>query len=143
MLASFWRKGLVKDLFRRPLSSLSVFLLRAPPLSEWRGNIRRLRNTIDRIAVLCDDDPVTEATVMRFIDYQVLTADDTMESVIDQLLELDIDNLLVSGKTSHPADGFADHRHRVRGWVHGQQLFFAPVPEGHRAGATEYRQQHR
>jgi DNA-binding NtrC family response regulator len=31
--------------------------------STWSGNVRQMRNVIDRVAVLSDDDPVTEATL--------------------------------------------------------------------------------
>jgi DNA-binding NtrC family response regulator len=32
--------------------------------AEWPGHVRQLRNVVDRIAVLHEDDPVTEATVI-------------------------------------------------------------------------------
>lgn len=64
--------------------------------AEWPGNVRQLRNTIDRIAVLTDDDPVTKPTVERFIDYQVLSSSDALDTAVDRLLELDIENIMVS-----------------------------------------------
>jgi DNA-binding NtrC family response regulator len=33
--------------------------------AQWPGHVRQLRNTIDRLAVLYSDDPITEQTVAR------------------------------------------------------------------------------
>lgn len=64
--------------------------------ASWPGNIRQLRNTIDRIAVLSDEDPVTRQTVLKYADVQPTEASDVIACIVQNLLSLDIENLLVS-----------------------------------------------
>ncbi len=63
---------------------------------DWPGNIRQLRNVIDRIAVLTDDDPITEETVEPFIGTSISSTENIMDSAVESLLNLDIENILVS-----------------------------------------------
>jgi len=35
--------------------------------AEWPGNVRQLRNFVDRLSVFCDDDPITAESVDRFL----------------------------------------------------------------------------
>lgn len=64
--------------------------------ADWPGNIRQLRNTIDRIAVLSDDDPVTEDTVRRFISDENESGHDTLDMIVGEILRLDLVNKLDS-----------------------------------------------
>jgi two-component system nitrogen regulation response regulator GlnG len=34
----------------------------------WRGNIRELKNLIYRLALLCREDTITDATIMQFVE---------------------------------------------------------------------------
>jgi DNA-binding NtrC family response regulator len=47
---------------RRPLR-FSEDALRALESAPWPGNVRQLRNLVDRLAIFCDDDPVTTASL--------------------------------------------------------------------------------
>ncbi len=47
---------------RRPLRFAEDALL-ALQRAPWPGNVRQLRNVVDRIAIFCDDDPVTTASL--------------------------------------------------------------------------------
>ena len=39
--------------------------------AEWPGNIRQLRNMLERLAILSDDDPITESTLkhLALVDF--------------------------------------------------------------------------
>ena len=58
----------------------------------WPGNIRQLRNLIDRLAILSDDDPITEESIMEIEGNQKFVNHDHIDSVVDKLLKSPIEN---------------------------------------------------
>lgn len=54
----------------------------------WTGNVRQLRNTIDRIAVLTDDDPVTAATVESVLPSREWSGEE-LPTLAREILRLD------------------------------------------------------
>jgi len=68
--------------------------LAALAAAEWPGNIRQLRNTIDRIAVLSDDNPVSEKTVHRFIACPGSSEADRLDRIVEEVMALNLDNRL-------------------------------------------------
>ncbi|MBU0971309.1 MAG: sigma-54 dependent transcriptional regulator [Proteobacteria bacterium] len=62
--------------------------------ADWPGNIRQLRNIVDRIAVLSDDDPVTKDTVRRFISDRNRSMQETLDTITAKILGLDLENKL-------------------------------------------------
>lgn len=57
---------------------------------EWPGNVRQLRTVIDRVAVLCDDNPVREDTIRQFISTQAGNESDVLDAVAGTLLRMDL-----------------------------------------------------
>ncbi len=61
--------------------------------ADWPGNVRQLRNTIDRLAILTDDTPITDETVHRIMG--LLPSDeDLLKAMARSLLNLDVTNRL-------------------------------------------------
>ncbi len=65
--------------------------LAAITAASWPGNIRQLRAVIDRIAVLCDDDPLTSTSVLPFLPVRQTTpGTDRIEAVAAAVLRLEM-----------------------------------------------------
>ncbi len=62
--------------------------------TDWPGNIRQLRNTIDRIAILSDDNPVTEETVRRFIPDHSNAESDRLDRIVEDIFNLNLEKSL-------------------------------------------------
>lgn len=62
--------------------------------SDWAGNVRQLRNTIDRIAVLSDDDPVTAETVRLFLPNPEASTDEQLQTIAKMALNCNVPNKL-------------------------------------------------
>ncbi len=59
--------------------------------ADWPGNIRQLRAAVDRMAVLCDDDPMTLDSVRPFLPQGPRTlAPDRIEAVAAAVLRLEM-----------------------------------------------------
>ena len=65
--------------------------LDALAIEDWPGNIRQLRNTIDRIAVFSDDNPVTEKTVQRFIFEPANAGQNRLNRVVEEIFSLNLE----------------------------------------------------
>lgn len=65
--------------------------------ANWNGNIRELKNTVDRIAVMSDSDCIDEEEVKLFLvkDKNNEHLINQLNSLLSRLLKLDIDNKLV------------------------------------------------
>jgi DNA-binding NtrC family response regulator len=79
------------------LASGAIDLLCAVP---WRGNVRQLRNLIDRVAVFCEAEVISPELLRRFLerDEPIGRANDNaeppLESLIQAVLRLSVDNKL-------------------------------------------------
>jgi DNA-binding NtrC family response regulator len=64
--------------------------------AAWPGNVRQLRNLVDRVAAFADDDLVTPETLRPFVvDPQIVDADaQVLRSSAQSILRLPIDNKL-------------------------------------------------
>jgi DNA-binding NtrC family response regulator len=80
---------------RRPLR-FSEAALAVLSSAAWPGNVRQLRNLVDRVAAFADDDLVTPETLRPFVvDPQVVDADaQVLRSSAQSILRLPIDNKL-------------------------------------------------
>ncbi len=58
--------------------------------AEWPRNVRQLRTVIDRVAILSDDNPVTETTVRQFLTKQARSEPDVLDAIAGTLLRLEI-----------------------------------------------------
>ena len=56
---------------------------------EWPGNIRQLRNVVDRVAVLSDRNPVDSQTLSRFLDVADRLPDTDLDGIAERLLTLE------------------------------------------------------
>lgn len=63
---------------------------------EWLGNVRELRNLIDRIAVLSDDDPVTEQTISAMSFSQAASVTEKLDHYACSILTLDVEDKLTA-----------------------------------------------
>lgn len=59
---------------------------------DWPGNVRQLKNFIDRIAVLSDETIVTAKSVNYFLAEQLKTPYDKLSSITEKILKLDFEN---------------------------------------------------
>jgi len=57
--------------------------------ADWPGNIRQLRNIVDRVALLTEDDPITPETLRPFILENSVNKTDILEAIAGTLLRLD------------------------------------------------------
>lgn len=62
--------------------------------ADWPGNIRQLKNTIDKIAVLTDENPVSVDTVNLYIKKKYKDSKERLTSFAKEVLALDIVNKL-------------------------------------------------
>jgi DNA-binding NtrC family response regulator len=64
--------------------------------AAWPGNVRQLRNLVDRVAAFADDDLVTPETLRPFVvDQEIVDADaQVLRSSAQSILRLPIDNKL-------------------------------------------------
>ena len=62
--------------------------LQAMMALDWPGNIRQLKNTIEKISLLSEENPITEKSVAVFAHQQTLSLDETFDSVADQVIDL-------------------------------------------------------
>ena len=88
------------DFFAKRTSRPLIFdvgALRYLARHPWPGNIRQLRNTIERIATLCEQPHVTEAVVRTHLERNHEdTPADSLTSLADKILDLDVSNKLVA-----------------------------------------------
>lgn len=75
----------------RPLK-FSIDALDALSEAHWPGNVRQLKNVIDRIAILTDDHVITEETVKCFINSSASHNQDMLQTVASALLNFDIED---------------------------------------------------
>ena len=80
---------------KRPLR-FSETALAVLSSAAWPGNVRQLRNLVDRVAAFADDDLVTPETLRPFVvDPQIVDADaQVLRSSAQSILRLPIDNKL-------------------------------------------------
>lgn len=64
--------------------------------AEWPGNIRQLKNTIEKIAVLCDEIPVSLNSVTEYIQKPVTQIEDVLESIASNIINLDLGNKIAA-----------------------------------------------
>jgi DNA-binding NtrC family response regulator len=71
---------------QRPLhfTSEAIASLRA---AEWPGNVRQLRNLIDRVAVFCDEETISAATVREFLAPEGVPDLQSLRSLATRLLK--------------------------------------------------------
>ncbi len=62
--------------------------------AEWPGNIRQLKNTIDKITVLCDETPISSESVQDYVSGRIDTSDSELESISRSIMKLNIENKL-------------------------------------------------
>lgn len=55
---------------------------------DWPGNIRQLKNTIEKISLLSDENPITEKSVLAFAHTPHVTLDEAFDDVADQVIDL-------------------------------------------------------
>ena len=55
---------------------------------DWPGNIRQLKNTIEKISLLSDENPITELSVSDLVQSSTCTLDDVFDSVADQVVDM-------------------------------------------------------
>lgn len=64
--------------------------------ATWPGNVRQLRNVIDRIAVLSDDERVTRCTIRQFMAIRRKTSVATLQDYATSILRLDVNDKLTA-----------------------------------------------
>lgn len=64
--------------------------------ADWPGNIRQLRNIIDRVAVLSDDEPVTSRTISQFLNSGQSPKQDVLDEIARTILRLRVSNKLTA-----------------------------------------------
>ncbi len=62
--------------------------------ADWQGNVRELRNVIDRVAVLSDEEPVSYSTVTKYLGAQRAPEQDDLEALAGSILRLGVDDKL-------------------------------------------------
>ncbi len=79
----------------RPLR-FSEDALEALSRRSWPGNVRQLRNFIDRLAVFCDDDPIRAETVTAYLEPSQgpVPAEDGLKALARSLLQMQVANKL-------------------------------------------------
>lgn len=68
--------------------------------SSWPGNIRQLKNTVDKIAVLSDEDPVSAETVRLYTSKKSINPQDRLTSFASEILKLDIKDKISAAETT-------------------------------------------
>ncbi|MDY6856857.1 MAG: sigma 54-interacting transcriptional regulator [Thermodesulfobacteriota bacterium] len=64
--------------------------------ADWPGNVRQLRHTIDKIAILSDDTSISADTLQRFLNIDSSDIYTTLDSLADSLLNTNIDQKLAA-----------------------------------------------
>lgn len=64
--------------------------------ADWPGNIRQLKNFIERVAVLCEEDIITVDSVRSFLPKQTINLYDGLGLIIRKILELDFENKITA-----------------------------------------------
>lgn len=59
---------------------------------DWPGNIRQLKNTLEKIALLSDENPITEKSVRAFAPHHTDFIDISFEHMADRVIDLACDN---------------------------------------------------
>lgn len=62
--------------------------------ASWPGNVRQLRNVVDRIAVLADSDSIDASVVSQFLCEPRATSRASFEEITDRLLHIEGDDKL-------------------------------------------------
>lgn len=68
--------------------------------ADWPGNIRQLKHTIEKIAVLCDEVPVSRESVLGYIEKPVTEIEDVLESIASNIINLDLGNKIAAIESS-------------------------------------------
>nr|WP_320016543.1 sigma-54 dependent transcriptional regulator [uncultured Desulfobacter sp.] len=59
---------------------------------DWPGNIRQLKNTIEKIVLLSEDNPISSKSVLALTHQQTDSVDDVFDNVADQVIDLVCDD---------------------------------------------------
>jgi DNA-binding NtrC family response regulator len=78
---------------KRPLR-FSEDAVRALQLAPWPGNVRQLRNLIDRLSVFCDDDPISASSLERLENISAPPTEDVLRQAARLVLSSGVDNKL-------------------------------------------------
>ena len=121
--------------------------------ADWPGNIRQLKNVIDKIAVLCSDHFITGMTVNKFLsDTPSSSADDLLQRFAKHLLHLDIENKLPAlefalinqainesrGNKSKAAKMLGVHRKYIERRINSFNIDINEVQRLYNAGVKEF-----
>jgi DNA-binding NtrC family response regulator len=98
---------------------------------DWPGNVRQLRNVVDRLAILTDDDPIDVDTVEDIVQTNKVDSTETIRIMARNILRTDvpdklsaIENAIVSlalsengGNKSAAARQLGIHRKQIERWT--------------------------
>ncbi len=62
--------------------------------ADWSGNIRQLKNTIDKIAILSDDPKITKEIAQPYIISKATSSSQEIKTIVHDILRLDVKNKL-------------------------------------------------
>lgn len=57
---------------------------------HWEGNVRELRNMIDRICIFNDDSIIDRSTLHSFLNHKVENTSDELDAIADKILQMEI-----------------------------------------------------
>jgi DNA-binding NtrC family response regulator len=67
---------------------------------DWKGNVRELKNLIDRVRVLCDDNVISASVLSEFINIEVkstaYSASENISTIADSILKADVENKFIA-----------------------------------------------
>ena len=75
------------------LTDCAVNLLEA---QQWSGNIRQLRNTIEKICVFSSEEVLNAVSIRSFLSNSVCCAEDELKQVVTKILDLNISNKMAT-----------------------------------------------
>ncbi|NPV26379.1 MAG: sigma 54-interacting transcriptional regulator [Firmicutes bacterium] len=81
--------------YQRPVPVVGQEAMKMLMNREWRGNIRELRNTMERLVVLCDKEIVDEADVTAMIQDESPTGRFAETAPAQKLIDGNLDSLLL------------------------------------------------
>jgi len=110
------------NLYRQPRLRFDEDALAALRRYHWPGNIRQLRAMVERLHVLCPDEPIGVDTLVMQGQLRDLASAPRLRS-LDQLKMIELQRILreTNGSVTQAANAFGVHRSTIYRWLKSQE----------------------